>query len=429
MPHQQHSARAAAEADLARRRQREVRHRAVRLDRHAGAGAADHLGLAHRAGHRASTISASNAIRMGATTSSADNYLLPHDREPAARHPHAGGHRLYRAERDHSSPPSAARCRATTPGFPTSPSTRRTGCATARSASCCNTAPSGCPACRTCRPPSSLPRAEADRALLRFYAVKFSMARPLVAPPEVPAERLAALRAAFDATMKDPQYLEEAQRIGLDVNPLGGDGDHEADPAGAGNAARRRRPVARTARTAQIVRNGPSSPSTQRHRTDLWRHAAADRRRTVGFDRRAGLPGRPQRLRQIDAAEDRGRRRSTPDRGSVFVQPGASLRYLPQEPDFGDAATTLAYVEAGLRPARRLASGPPTAGAARPRRQRRPGPPLRRRGAPRRARPRAGAGAGHPAARRADQPSRPDHDRMAGARARTPPRRAGHDQP
>ena len=40
----------------------------------------------------------------------------------------------------------------------------------------------------------------------------------------------------------------------------------------------------------------------------------------------------------------------TPDRGSVFVQPGASLRYLPQEPDFGTAATTLAYVEAGLGP-------------------------------------------------------------------------------
>jgi ATP-binding cassette subfamily F protein uup len=40
----------------------------------------------------------------------------------------------------------------------------------------------------------------------------------------------------------------------------------------------------------------------------------------------------------------------TPDRGSVFVQPGASLRYLPQEPDFGDAQTTLAYVESGLGP-------------------------------------------------------------------------------
>jgi ATP-binding cassette subfamily F protein uup len=39
-----------------------------------------------------------------------------------------------------------------------------------------------------------------------------------------------------------------------------------------------------------------------------------------------------------------------PDRGSVFVQPGASLRYLSQEPEFGDAKTTLAYVEAGLGP-------------------------------------------------------------------------------
>src|SRR6478735_4042660 len=38
------------------------------------------------------------------------------------------------------------------------------------------------------------------------------------------------------------------------------------------------------------------------------------------------------------------------DRGSVFVQPGASLRYLAQEPDFGEATTTLAYVEQGLGP-------------------------------------------------------------------------------
>ncbi len=39
-----------------------------------------------------------------------------------------------------------------------------------------------------------------------------------------------------------------------------------------------------------------------------------------------------------------------PDRGSVFVQPGALVRYLPQEPDFSGYASTLAYVEAGLRP-------------------------------------------------------------------------------
>ena len=39
-----------------------------------------------------------------------------------------------------------------------------------------------------------------------------------------------------------------------------------------------------------------------------------------------------------------------PDSGSRFVQPGATIRYLPQEPDFSGFATTLAYVEAGLAP-------------------------------------------------------------------------------
>ena len=39
-----------------------------------------------------------------------------------------------------------------------------------------------------------------------------------------------------------------------------------------------------------------------------------------------------------------------PDRGERFVQPGASVRYLPQEPDLAGHATTLAYVESGLGP-------------------------------------------------------------------------------
>jgi ATP-binding cassette subfamily F protein uup len=40
-----------------------------------------------------------------------------------------------------------------------------------------------------------------------------------------------------------------------------------------------------------------------------------------------------------------------PDRGTRFVQPGATIRYLPQEPDFSGHATTLSYVQAGLGPA------------------------------------------------------------------------------
>ncbi|MGE3146990.1 MAG: ABC-F family ATP-binding cassette domain-containing protein [Pseudorhodoplanes sp.] len=39
-----------------------------------------------------------------------------------------------------------------------------------------------------------------------------------------------------------------------------------------------------------------------------------------------------------------------PDRGTRFVHPGATIRYLPQEPDFSGHATTLSYVQAGLAP-------------------------------------------------------------------------------
>ena len=53
-----------------------------------------------------------------------------------------------------------------------------------------------------------------------------------------------------------------------------------------------------------------------------------------------------------------------PDSGSRFVQPGATIRYLPQEPDFGDHKTTLAYVEFRPRPRRRSLSGALSCGAA-----------------------------------------------------------------
>jgi ATP-binding cassette subfamily F protein uup len=39
-----------------------------------------------------------------------------------------------------------------------------------------------------------------------------------------------------------------------------------------------------------------------------------------------------------------------PDGGTRFIQPGATIRYLPQEPDLSGFTTTLAYVEAGMGP-------------------------------------------------------------------------------
>ena len=49
------------------------------------------------------------------------------------------------------------------------------------------------------------------------------MARPLTLPPDIPRDRVRALQDAFDGTMKDPLFLEDAGKIGLEVNPLGGE--------------------------------------------------------------------------------------------------------------------------------------------------------------------------------------------------------------
>jgi len=44
--------------------------------------------------------------------------------------------------------------------------------------------------------------------------------RPYIAPPDIPADRLAALRKAFDDTMKDPEFVAEATKLQLTVTPM-----------------------------------------------------------------------------------------------------------------------------------------------------------------------------------------------------------------
>jgi tripartite-type tricarboxylate transporter receptor subunit TctC len=59
-----------------------------------------------------------------------------------------------------------------------------------------------------------------DQSLLEFLASSSAVGRTLVVPPDVPAERVSELRAAFDATMIDPEFLADARRIGADISPL-----------------------------------------------------------------------------------------------------------------------------------------------------------------------------------------------------------------
>jgi tripartite-type tricarboxylate transporter receptor subunit TctC len=66
-------------------------------------------------------------------------------------------------------------------------------------------------------------RNEEQRAVIRFLFSPEEVARPFVAPPGLPTDRLGILRSAFDATMKDNEFLQEAQKARLDVNPRTGD--------------------------------------------------------------------------------------------------------------------------------------------------------------------------------------------------------------
>jgi tripartite-type tricarboxylate transporter receptor subunit TctC len=65
--------------------------------------------------------------------------------------------------------------------------------------------------------------AAADKQLFEIAFAEQVMGRPFVLPPEVPRERIDALRAAFDATMKDPEFLDDAKLQGADIDPVGGE--------------------------------------------------------------------------------------------------------------------------------------------------------------------------------------------------------------
>jgi tripartite-type tricarboxylate transporter receptor subunit TctC len=56
-----------------------------------------------------------------------------------------------------------------------------------------------------------------------FVSLGLSISRPLAAPPGVSPERVELLRRAFDATMKDAKFLEEANTLSLEIDPMTGE--------------------------------------------------------------------------------------------------------------------------------------------------------------------------------------------------------------
>ena len=60
---------------------------------------------------------------------------------------------------------------------------------------------------------------ESDRKLLEFFSSDTDLSRSLVTTQDVPKERVAALRKAFDAMVKDAEFLAEAAKAAMDISP------------------------------------------------------------------------------------------------------------------------------------------------------------------------------------------------------------------
>ena len=69
----------------------------------------------------------------------------------------------------------------------------------------------------------SFAKTEEQRRIIGLYASSIELGRPIVAPPGVPTDRVAALRRAFVATMNDPALREEAEKQKLEINMVPGE--------------------------------------------------------------------------------------------------------------------------------------------------------------------------------------------------------------
>jgi tripartite-type tricarboxylate transporter receptor subunit TctC len=66
-------------------------------------------------------------------------------------------------------------------------------------------------------------KTQEDKRVFELLFAPHEMGRPFYAPPGVPEDRARALRKTFERTLKDPQFLADAEKMGLDVQHVGGD--------------------------------------------------------------------------------------------------------------------------------------------------------------------------------------------------------------
>ncbi len=69
----------------------------------------------------------------------------------------------------------------------------------------------------------NLAKNEADRQLLELFAARQEIGFPVFGPPGIPADRVKALREAYQKTMKDSVYIDEIKKMNVELDPLSGE--------------------------------------------------------------------------------------------------------------------------------------------------------------------------------------------------------------
>jgi tripartite-type tricarboxylate transporter receptor subunit TctC len=67
-----------------------------------------------------------------------------------------------------------------------------------------------------------LARNEEDRTLLKLLSTPATIGRPIFTTPQTPADRVTALRGGFDGMIKDQNFLADAARLNLEIDPVSG---------------------------------------------------------------------------------------------------------------------------------------------------------------------------------------------------------------
>jgi tripartite-type tricarboxylate transporter receptor subunit TctC len=66
-------------------------------------------------------------------------------------------------------------------------------------------------------------KGEDNLATYKTWGASYEFQRPFSLPPNTPSERLQTLRKSFAATLRDPEFLAEAKKTRLDIEPVSGE--------------------------------------------------------------------------------------------------------------------------------------------------------------------------------------------------------------